>query len=417
MPTYLPANNPLGRTDFVKDQRALRPLPPPGNRLDGRDGEDQSGLFASTQQTTVITLGGSTATGDISTLTLIPTRTAHGSPWADNIPSMPITVTTGATQTLTALGELIETEAAAIVAITSLTDPANWLPLKDFFESITAAAGVITIVTRDAGARFTYTWVSDGSATETSTTTGDDDNELTVGTVVVVTATASDGSKTIAAPVAASAATAIMGVVKEGNGCKPAASGYAHKVYPMGWDVPVMTWGTMTAYGEGAATADGQVYVRKTATGTELAGALSGTATTDTAEVYTLTPTAVDSTLYRFFIQAKNFFTDAIVASGIVEFTSGVGTTATLICDGLRTSLADDNDQLDAYVTGSGTATLILTAAAGYKLTISPTAPGVLAGYTTPSTAGASDHLLWAGAKFLQTTTAAGIQAIIAPHP
>jgi hypothetical protein len=416
MPAYLNASPILGRIDFVPGQRTVRPLPPIGHRLDGRRSESTSALFAATKQTTVITLGGSTATGDISTLTITPTKTASGSPWADSIPALVITVTTAGTQTLTALGELIEAEAAAIVNISSLTDHADWQPIADFCE-VTAASGVITVITRDAGARFDYTFVTDGSATETSTTDGEDDTELRAGTVCSVSSTASDGYKTVITPISTSTAAATLGVVMEGIGCKPASSGYSFKVYAAGLDVPVETKAPCTVYAEGAGTVGGDVYYRKTATGTEIAGAVVGVAgvTVDTLQVFTLTPTAVDSTLYSTAIVLKNWFTGAVVSQGNISFTSGIGTSATLICNGLRTSLVDDNDHLDSIVVGTGTATLILTVASPYKIELFPDSPGVLAGYATPSTAGASDHLLWSGATFAETCSAAGIAAINLP--
>jgi hypothetical protein len=416
MPDYLPASSILGRTDFVPGQRAVRPLPPVGNRLDGRRSESTSALFAATKQTVVMTLGGSTATGDITTITITPTKTATGSPWADSIPALVITATTGATQTLAALGELIEAAALAIVNISSLTDHADWQPIADFVD-VSAVNEVITIATRDAGARFDIAFTTDGSATETHTTEGEDDDELRVGTVCIVSSTASDGYKTVTAPISTTVATATLGVVMEGIGCAPASSGYSFKVYKAGPDVPVETEAPCSVYAEGAGTVGGDVYYRKTATGTEIPGAVVGVAgvTTDTAEVYTITPTAANSTLYAMRIDVLNFWTSAVVTSGRIYMTSDADGTATEVVTGLKTSLADDNDQLDSYVTGTGTTTLILTAAAGYKLALYPDSPGVLAGYSTPSTAGASDHLLWSGATFAETCSAAGIAAINLP--
>jgi hypothetical protein len=398
MPDYLPASSILGRTDFVPGQRAVRPLPPVGNRLDGRRSESTSALFAATKQTVVMTLGGSTATGDITTITITPTKTATGSPWADSIPALVITATTGATQTLAALGELIEAAALAIVDVSAVNE-------------------VITIAPRDAGARFDIAFTTDGSATETHTTEGEDDDELRVGTVCIVSSTASDGYKTVTAPISTTVATATLGVVMEGIGCAPASSGYSFKVYKAGPDVPVETEAPCSVYAEGAGTVGGDVYYRKTATGTEIPGAVVGVAgvTTDTAEVYTITPTAANSTLYAMRIDVLNFWTSAVVTSGRIYMTSDADGTATEVVTGLKTSLADDNDQLDSYVTGTGTTTLILTAAAGYKLALYPDSPGVLAGYSTPSTAGASDHLLWSGATFAETCSAAGIAAINLP--
>ncbi len=418
MPAYITAQNALNGGSFVKDTRiAQRPLPPPGNALDGSATDPETGIFPAVQQVSVITLGGSTATGNISTLTITPTRTASGSAWADGIPALVITVTTGVTETLTALGELVEARALAILQLSSLTDTSDWQPLADFLETITAASGVITVTTRDAGARFDVAWTSDGLATASTSSTGTTDDELVVGTAVVVTGYTVQYQKKIAAPVAGSVATAIMGIVAEGIGCKPATAGYAHKVFSAGSAVPVHMKGRVTGYAEAAVTVDSQVYVRKTATGTEIAGALNDAAILDTPQVWTLTPTAANSTLFSFEIVVRNHFTGALVAQGEIFMTSDADATATEIVTGWKTSLADDNDQLDSLVTGTGTTTLILTIASPNVAVISPNSPGVIAGYTTPSTAGLSDFLIWTGAKFIETTAAAGIAPLQIPTP
>jgi hypothetical protein len=416
MPQAIPSINFLSRIDFAPGQRTIRPLPPIGNWLDGRAGDTRTAHFPETKQTTVITLGGSTATGDISTLTIRMARLASGAPFGDEIGDIVISATTGATQTLAALGELIEAAAVADQLSSTLADLSNNKRLRDVVK-VTAANEVITVVTRDEGARFTYVWASDGSATATDDgSSGDDDLELKVGTAVVITGYDARGVPKVAAPVAGSVATAIMGIVMEGPGCKPVNGNYDFKSYKMGSDLPVAVWGAVTAYAEGSASIDGSVYVRKTATGTEVAGALAGTATTDTPEVYTLTPTAANSTLFGVGIDLINFFTGAVVQRGRIFLTSDADATATEIVTGWKTSLADDNDQFDDLVVGTGTTTLILTVAAGYKILLYPDSPGVVAGYSTPSTAGLSDHMLWAGKKYLETTTAAGIQAVNIPQ-
>jgi hypothetical protein len=206
-----------------------------------------------------------------------------------------------------------------------------------------------------------------------------------------------------------------MGIVAEGTGCKPATSGYAHKVYSAGSAVPVHTKGRVTGYAEAAVTVDSQVYVRKTATGTEIAGALNDSATTDTVQIHTVTPTVAHSTLFRAQIIVKNFFTGAVTHQGIIEMTSDADNTATETVTGLKASLVDDNDELDGIVVGTGTATLILTVAAGYVIEFISTGVGVLTEAATQ--AAASDHLLWPGAKFLETTAAAGIAPLQIPTP
>lgn len=69
-------------------------------------------------------------------------------------------------------------------------------------------------------------------------------------------------------------------------------------------------------------------------------------------QVYTLVPTAADSTTYKLNVKGEG------ITAEQVSITSGVGATATEICDALRT-------ELDAVVgknyTTSGTATLIMT--------------------------------------------------------
>lgn len=69
--------------------------------------------------------------------------------------------------------------------------------------------------------------------------------------------------------------------------------------------------------------------------------------------VYTITPTVIDEHLYTIYVSGPSITTTT------VTFTSGVGTTATLICDGLRTAL--DAVVGETYAL-SGTTTCIVTA-------------------------------------------------------
>lgn len=68
---------------------------------------------------------------------------------------------------------------------------------------------------------------------------------------------------------------------------------------------------------------------------------------------YTFTPVVRDSHTYTLTVGGKGFVTTQI------SFTSGVSTTATLICNGLRTALAALTGE---NCTGTGTTTLIITA-------------------------------------------------------
>ena len=80
--------------------------------------------------------------------------------------------------------------------------------------------------------------------------------------------------------------------------------------------------------------------------------------------VITVTPTAYDSTTYNFNIVGTSKAT-GVAKTMIVNYTSGVGATATTICNALRTIINADSD---FSVAATGTATLILTSAAGYNV-------------------------------------------------
>lgn len=413
----IPFHNPLVTPDFKRGTRTPRPLGPAGTGYDGRASEDLSAHFPASPQVTTIALGGTTATNDVTTLTITPIAGPSGSQWPNEIGELEISFKTAATETLDAVGAGLEAAATAAQLVTTIADLANYKRVSDFVSiEYDADPEDIIITARNTGIRFTATLTTTGSITSTQSSTGNEDDTLRIGIVAVSDGVDSRHGRKIKTPVAASTADDILGVVWDGPNAAPQEAGYAYRYYKRGKDVLYRSYGSAIAYAEAPVTADAQVYVRKTAGASEVAGAVNDSATTDTQEVYTLTPAAVDDTLYRFEIEVRDFFTNAKVAEGIVEMTSATSTNATLICNGLRTSLADDNDQLDDYVTGSGTATLILTAAAGYKLTISPTAPGVLAGYDEPSTAAASDHILWTGVKFAETTAAAGSAPIIIPR-
>jgi len=79
------------------------------------------------------------------------------------------------------------------------------------------------------------------------------------------------------------------------------------------------------------------------------------------AGVITITPTATDSTLYSFNIVGTSKAT-GIPKTMIVTYTSGVGATATTICNAFRTIINADSD---FSIAATGTATLILTSATG----------------------------------------------------
>lgn len=77
------------------------------------------------------------------------------------------------------------------------------------------------------------------------------------------------------------------------------------------------------------------------------------------------TPTAANSTTYSFVIQQWNAAAGRLVNVTFTYQTQPSGDTATTICAAFRAQLLN---QTSVQVTGSGTATLILTANAGYPL-------------------------------------------------
>ena len=116
----------------------------------------------------------------------------------------------------------------------------------------------------------------------------------------------------------------------------------------------------------------------------------------ETAAVYTYTPaTAAANTTYGFTLFQN---VDGIMRKVVVEYTSGatVPASATAICNLLRTALTKYVNVGKIKVSGSGTATLIVTGATGYPLfemsavqsgTSAQTLPAAVTG-TTITTAG-----------------------------
>ena len=78
MPDYIPAFPYPGRVDFAKDQRTLRPLPPPGNDYDGTAFEDTTGHFEAQAQVTTVTLTGSKTIKELRTQAKFIRSTSQG---------------------------------------------------------------------------------------------------------------------------------------------------------------------------------------------------------------------------------------------------------------------------------------------------------------------------------------------------
>ncbi len=137
------------------------------------------------------------------------------------------------------------------------------------------------------------------------------------------------------------------------------------------------------------------VFVQLVANGsTKVAGSFRKDAD-GTAQVTTMTPTAVSSTEYELVVDGRFY-----------GYTSDASATATEICDGLRAAIAADTG---ATVAGTGTSTLILTAlVAGTAFTAQGDANMAFAA-TTPN---AYKAVRLTNARY-KTTATAGTPAVL----
>jgi hypothetical protein len=154
---------------------------------------------------------------------------------------------------------------------------------------------------------------------------------------------------------------------------------------------------------ETAATQGGKVYVRRVAGSGETLGDVRN-AGAGTARVETVTPTAVNDTPYslRLDVNAEGNSWESYVIHALGDGSA----TATEICDDLRTQLAAIT-ALTGVITGSGTATLILTGAAGVEFASVDIGAGALA--VAETTAGTFETIVLKNAVFESTITASGL--------
>ena len=168
-------------------------------------------------------------------------------------------------------------------------------------------------------------------------------------------------------------------------------------------DVACLRQGEIFMYSEEAVASGDPVYFRHTSKGGNTVLGRVRNDADGTAEVSTITPTAVNDTDYALNVRIGT-------ADYQFMYTSDGSATATEICDGLRTAMALDAG-FTAAVTASGTATLILTAAtAGVNLVVTSNGPGALAIVETTGPAPTCDLL--AGARFIETTSTAGLARV-----
>lgn len=304
-----------------------------------------------------------------------------------------------ATDTVTATGIAAAINAAADVAAS---------PLNNVVAASSAAA-VVTVTTLRKGESYTIANpVAPGSATLTLASL----QSSTQTALALAIAVQSSGDDGIARPTSTSTDDTTAGLVEAGSNEDTAANDGTSGGYSAGKAVPVLEKGALYASPEDAVTMDQAVYVRRIATGTEVLGALRG-AGDGTARVETVTPTAVNDQQYALRIDVD--------ADGNGDFKSytiaalGDGTaTATELCDDYRTQLAAIS-ALTGVVTGSGTATLILTGAAGVEFASVDLGPGVSA--VVETTAGTFDTYKLRRAKWRKVAAAAGVSIVKVNRP
>jgi hypothetical protein len=164
---------------------------------------------------------------------------------------------------------------------------------------------------------------------------------------------------------------------RDPNGLSGSADAYADaKMFPM------LEEGSIMVVVDQTVAVGDDVYVRHTANGSGKLqlGAFRKDAD-GVADVWTLTPTAANSTLYAVRVKLAD------ATSYTFLYNSDGSATATEICDGIRTAMAADA-AFAAKVTTSGTSTLILTGAtSGEAMIPTSVGPGAFASITNTTPA------------------------------
>lgn len=392
-------------------------LPPPGRPLDGTaDLHPPIWANHAARKHVVTFLAVETITeGEVWTVTITPTKTIRGLPVADALRAVTLTITVGATHTPTGFGVQLVAAYVAAKTITTAAGVTSATRIAEIIGSMTTSSGTVTMTSAIAGETFdvTYTAESGGSATVTNTVDGAG-VDMRIGVFVVKTGLHADGvTPLVRAATTGDAATSILGLVADnGTRVKPIDSelGYSARYYPPGRDVPIIPLNgghsQWTAYAEAAVTDEARVWVRVVATGSEIAGSVNDTPD-EAVQVNTVTPTAAASgVLFHGYVEA--FDRDGIsVAAVPFYFAADADNTPTETVTGIAADITTD---ITPYAVVSGTATLILTAVAGYTTRVVSTGAGIL---TTVATGGTNDHVrLPLPIKFSRTTTAAGSAAI-----
>lgn len=270
----------ITRIPHTQGSRPEIPLQLPGGDYDLTVPQTiASGRYAASAQLTTLTLTGSVAAPDTTTLTVTPTRTPRSSGAPELV--VPLTATITGVATLAAARTALLAEIAAQVQLTSLADVDDWQGWADF---LTATAGTnpedIDFAALEAGSRFTVSLVSDGALTSSQVSVNDGaEDSLRCGVFVRVGSRSANGEFTITELATGSTSANILGAVKSGPGTQAVEIGATYQGYKAGDMARVQRGGTMVVYCEGPATVGGQVYARKSGSG--VIGAASATASGD----------------------------------------------------------------------------------------------------------------------------------------
>lgn len=301
--------NPFALPETLRNPTSLatdRPLPPPGRSLDGTADLHAaiSGHYPAKLDIWTILPTGTITEGHVWTYTFTPTKQANGYPLADGLAAISVDVTVDATATPTSLSDDAVVAIKNASKVTTFEGVDSFVRLSEILGEVSADSGTLTVKSRAPGQTFTPT-VTPGEG-DGSTITHTQDAaaaDLRVGIFVVNTGTyASDGrTPGIAAPSANSTAADLLGIVADGDRVDAVSDDYTYHAYKSGRDVPIFKDGTRTVYSEAAVSAGARVWIRKTATGSEVAGAVNDEPEW-TAQLLTVTPTAVDDTIYQGFV-------------------------------------------------------------------------------------------------------------------
>jgi hypothetical protein len=217
--------------------------------------------------------------------------------------------------------------------------------------------------------------------------------DIPIGRAVVRGTTSKDAKL----PNATSVSSDCLGIVRRGSDLLIYDSAEANTLdrVPPGGVMEPVEMGSIAVSGIETAWLDGEpVFVRRIASTSQDLGALRNSSD-GTAHVETLTPTAENST--HFGVMVRVNMGENVWQNHFITMNSGGGATATSICNALRADLLI-HPELAELITGTGTATCILTGNDGVEFSTENFSEGVIAVAVTA--AGTFETFCLVGAHF-----------------